>query len=96
MKIYISGPMTNIKDLNKKAFSEAAERIKKLGYEVVNPHDIANDGSWRDAMRQDIKAMMDCDAIYLLHGYEDSRGAMIEYRIAKMLDMIEIKEDQYA
>lgn len=42
-------------------------------------------------MRADLKLLLDCDAIYLLKGYQNSKGAMIEYDLARILhfDIIE-------
>ncbi len=84
MKVYISGPMTGVKDYNRQAFKAAEEKIKAMGYEVVNPCklDHSGNGKWEEYMRTDIKALMDCDAIYMLKGWEDSNGAIIELKLA--------------
>ncbi len=39
MKVYISDPMTGIKDDNFPTFSAAARALRSVGYEVVNPAD---------------------------------------------------------
>ncbi len=36
-------------------------------------------------MKHDIKAMMDCDAIIMLPHWMDSKGALIEYKLAESL-----------
>lgn len=41
MRIYISGPMTGQKDLNRKKFSTVAEWLRKRGHFVINPHDLS-------------------------------------------------------
>ena len=38
-------------------------------------------------MREGIKLLMDCDAIYMLEGYEHSRGAKLELQLADKLGM---------
>ena len=38
-------------------------------------------------MRADIAMMMECDEVVMLPCWKDSRGAQIEHRIAKELDM---------
>jgi hypothetical protein len=87
-RIYISGPISNMPDLNRPAFSHAAQSLRASGYEVVNPFDVCPaPASWEEAMRADIKAMLDCDAIGLLPGYARSRGAMLELQIAEALGM---------
>ena len=89
-KVYVSGPMTGIKNLNIEAFEIAEKRLLEIGYDVVNPHKVCENvepKTWNACMRADIKALMDCDEIYLLAGYSQSRGAMIERDLAKKLGM---------
>jgi hypothetical protein len=89
MRIYISGPISGKPDGNKPAFEHAAELIRSHGHDPVNPHDvcanIGKDALWHDYMRKDIKALLDCDAIVMLPGWEDSRGACLEHLIAEEL-----------
>ena len=40
-RIYLSGPMTNIPDLNRSAFFEAEKRLTAGGNFVINPHRIS-------------------------------------------------------
>ncbi len=89
MKVYISGPITGIEDENRLAFKSMADTLKKLGHEPVNPHNLphAHGKTWIEFMREDIKAMVDCDVVVFLAGFENSRGAMIEYRLALDLNM---------
>jgi hypothetical protein len=37
LKIYISGPMTGYKDYNYPKFEKIADKLRKKGYDVVNP-----------------------------------------------------------
>lgn len=113
MRVYISGPMTNIPDLNRPAFDAAEKRLTAQGHFVINPHHISElfgtadeigysfqelylleDGGYatedanadaeedaklaRSIMDADLAAVRSCDAIYLLHGWESSRGAKKE------------------
>lgn len=92
-KIYISGPMTGVEDLNKPLFDEAAERLRSLGWEVFNPHDIhlseefEDAPSWLDYILADLSAMKDCSAVCLLNGWEKSYGARVETLVAQKLGM---------
>lgn len=92
MRVYISGPMTGLPDLNFPAFREAARRLRSLGFEVVNPAELNPDPTtpWAQCMRADIKALCDCDVIALLPGWEKSKGAHLELQIAHRLEL-EIK-----
>lgn len=82
--IYLSGPMTGIKEYNHPAFQVEAERLRDLGYDVVSPAELNPDGSlsWHDCIKIDIKALVDCDAIALLEGWQKSQGALLEIDIA--------------
>jgi hypothetical protein len=88
-RVYISGPMTGLPDLNFPAFNAAAATLRAQGLDVVNPAEINPDGSasWEACMRADIKALCDCDAIALLPGWERSRGAHLELHLAHRLGM---------
>lgn len=84
MRIYISGPIT--KDPNYKTkFAKAAAKIERAGHKVINPAvlaDYAPGQPWSFYMTMALAALPWCDAIYMLEGYEDSPGAMIELRWA--------------
>jgi len=86
-KTYISGPMTGIHLFNFPAFNEKAAELRAMGREVVNPAelDTSTDKPWHVYMRQDIRAMMDCDTIHMLPGWANSKGAVLEYAIARGL-----------
>ena len=43
--------------------------------------------SWTWYMRKDIAGLMECDAIFLLKDWEESRGARLEYHIAQQLEI---------
>ncbi|MCQ4271026.1 DUF4406 domain-containing protein [Pseudomonas kuykendallii] len=87
-RIYVSGPMTGLPDLNFPAFYAEAARLEAMGYEVVNPASLnpAN-ATWSECMRTDIAALMTCDALVLLPGWADSNGAMVELQLAHRLGM---------
>lgn len=76
-RIYLSGPMNNMLDLNFPLF-----------HTVINPAELNPDpGTWSECMRRDIKALMDCDTVATLPGWQDSRGASLEVYIGKELGM---------
>jgi len=83
-RLYLSGPMTGLPQANFPAFHAEAARLRDLGYEVVSPAEINADpsGGWHACMRNDLKALLDCDAICLLDGWEQSQGAHLELHVA--------------
>lgn len=91
MKIYISGPITGYCNNNEPAFNRVATTLRLLGHIVLNPFDLdlteGKRDNWVGYMKRDIKAMMGCDAIFPLSGWEHSKGASLEMELAKALKM---------
>lgn len=98
-KIYISGPITNVENWQENFIAAEKELLElKKPIAVVNPlriserieKDFALAGrtpSYSDYMREDIKALAECDAICLLPGWGKSKGANVEYKIALSLNL---------
>lgn len=97
MRIYLAGPMTGFKDLNFPAFHAGAAELRAAGLDVVNPAEINADpnANWHDCMRADIAALMTCQGIAVLPGWEKSRGASLEVSIARGLDMPVFTVDEW-
>lgn len=89
MKVYISGPITGIPYDNKEAFAQMEEFLISQRHEPLNPHNLPHDHdkSWESHMREDIKALCDCDEIVMIHGWNRSAGAQLELLIARSLGM---------
>jgi len=87
MRVYVAGPMTGLPQLNIAAFHAAARMLRADGHTAVNPAEINTDpcASWIECMRADIRELVTCEAIYLLPGWERSRGATLEHAIAQAL-----------
>ena len=94
-KIYISGKITGIPESEAFKEFEDAENKLKDEYEVINPmklkHD--HDKTWESYMKEDLKALLDCDGIYMLDNYIESLGAQIEYNLAADLGLFVRFED---
>ncbi len=95
MKMYISGPISGIPDLNRAAFDSAEKTLRWLGHETVNPLKINNpEDTWEQCMRRDIAALRECEGIYMLKGWEKSEGAWIERHIGSWMGIpIYFEED---
>lgn len=88
--MYISGKITGIEKIAPILFERAESEVIHLGYEPCNPMKLdhsLHDQSWKSFMQEDIKALLDCQAIYMLHNYHDSKGALLEKEIAEKLGM---------
>lgn len=97
MHVYISGPIAGMPiDERRQAFADAALEVKNSGHTPLNPFDIPVwedcscdlnkpqfDGhAWGCYLRADIVAMLKCDGIYMLSGWENSHGARLELSVA--------------
>ncbi len=83
--IYIAGKVTGLpqKEVTEK-FSYVQMNLERFGFKVVNPIEVVGDWNttWDVAMKKCIKALVDCDAVYLMDCHTDSVGAMIELQLA--------------
>lgn len=91
-KIFLSGAISNRLDTYNLYFDAAADVLVKRGWEVYNPTCIPIDTSWEDAMKQTIRALTECDVVYVLRGYEESEGVKMELDLAKRLGLTIIYE----
>jgi hypothetical protein len=99
MKVYIAGPIKGHALRNEMAFRTEQARLITCGHLVVVPHDVPAEPHAERAcpegydsfnghtsacyLRSDLKALLDCDAIQLLHGWRESRGVALEFAVAK-------------
>lgn len=103
MKLYIAGPMTGMPDWNYPAFFDAETQLTALGHTPLNParndgdsasEAIAGAGSqevpthpWEYYLRRDIPKVVSADALVVLPGWQNSRGATLEVHLATALGM---------
>lgn len=86
-KIYISGRITGMENKAFLLFGLAEKEIQHMNFEIVNPMRLPDDHdkSWRSYMNICLKALVDCEAIYMLTNYKESRGAQVELQLALSL-----------
>lgn len=86
---YLAGPMTGLPDYNFPAFMEMAQVLREKGFIIFNPAESIPDKSlaWTVYMRHNIRALMNCQGIFLLPGWERSKGSQLEKHIAVQLEM---------
>lgn len=66
MRLYVIGPITGHKDLNKPRFKKAKEILQKCGYDnVIIPHDVVKDPNtkYEVAMRISAITLLKCDGV---------------------------------
>ena len=95
-RIYRAGPMTGKPGFNRDEFEAAAKAVrdKNAGFdEMMNPHEFATQFEWDESTSiKRIAAVLmfqlsRCDAIYMLRGWQDSKGATAEHAVAKWIGL---------
>lgn len=77
-RVYISGPITGVENY-KALFENAENKLRYMGYEVINPARIDFEClSWDEYMKVDLELLKMCDAIVMLEGWKNSPGACVE------------------
>lgn len=106
MTAFISGPITNRIDTYQHSFADAEMVLNYLGYKVLNPAWFPKGLKDEDYQRIDDAMLQTADVVVLLKGWERSKGARREARLAEQLgkklieyekiDMMEEKEGAVA
>ena len=86
---YLAGKITGLPKNNvTEKFNLVENQLSGKGYQVVKPIGLTDDSkTWNDAIRNDIKKMLECDEVHLLPDWQESRGAQLERDIAVRLGM---------
>ena len=83
MKIYISGKITGTTDYIQR-FERAEKTLSK--YIVINPAKVNAqlpiETTWKEYMQMSMAMLKMCNAIYMIEGWEDSKGVRLEYNYA--------------
>jgi len=95
MKVYISGKITGTNDYMKR-FEDAEIELQLNGYDVINPALVNSnlpECTTHDEYMKISLCMLDmCDAIYMLDGWNNSKGACIEYGYALGKDKVFLRK----
>ena len=98
MRAYLAGPMRGRVAYNFPAFDAARDFLRTLGHDPVSPADmdreVGVDGTTEvppgfvfDALKRDFAAILECDAIAFLPGWESSSGAQAERKVAEAIGL---------
>jgi hypothetical protein len=93
MKCYISGRITGLPEhVYRQMFERGCKEVMLKGLAPVNPVTLPDnhEKTWKAYMKADLKALKECDAIYMLTNWPESRGAKIEHWFAKRYGKIVI------
>ena len=90
MNIYIAGKITGLSEREALAkFNKADDTITAKGHTVCNPMMLSHchDRTWNSYMKECLRAMLKCDAVFALSDWEYSRGAAVEVKLAQEVGM---------
>jgi hypothetical protein len=82
MKLYLSAPMSGLKDFNRPAMLAAEAQLKRAGFAVFNPARLPAGKTWEWYMRKAISTVPKCGALAQMPNWETSHGCCIELRVA--------------
>ena len=90
--VYIAGPTTGYENFNRQSFHNVQHQLLMDGDVALNPANLPDgltQGEYMDICFAMIRA---ADAIYLLNGYEESKGVMAELAYAEKLELEIVKQ----
>jgi hypothetical protein len=81
--------MSGLPEFNYPAFHRAAAALRAIGHTVHNPAEnpVPPCGSWLGYMRMSIAQIANSDALVMLPGWQRSRGARVEFILAKLIGL---------
>lgn len=90
------GPMTGYMELNWPAFDAARDQLSSEGWEAISPADIDRNlgvtpsdvitpEKLQELFREDVIAILTCEAIFALPGWTRSVGSAIEYQLGRAI-----------
>jgi len=85
--VYIAGKITGMEQQAYQLFELYEKALKQKGYIVANPMKLnhEHDKKWSSYMRECISCLMECDKIFLMHNWVESKGAKLELSIANSI-----------
>jgi len=87
-KCYIAGKVSGMPyEKALRNFQSAEDKLKRLGFHPINPTRLCRSHwGWHRCMIVCLWNLLWCGNITMLYNWRDSRGARIEYKVAKLLN----------
>lgn len=75
--------------MNLEVFNRVAEGFREKGIQVFNPADLETEGyAWEDYLARDLLWItQNKPVLYMMKGWEESRGARLEFALAKLMGL---------
>lgn len=88
MKIYLSGPISGYELEERQKFFQKAEDELKAAFkdaEIINPMMCTPPSlGYTECMKEDLKLVLESDVVFLLDGWQHSKGCDVEFQVAKI------------
>lgn len=91
-RIYISGGITGVRNYKARFYDAQNQLESRYDCIVVNPvmlgtkvESVVDSPQWHHYMRECVKWLAMCDKVFMLRGWWRSRGARVEWMLAKIL-----------
>lgn len=86
MKIYIAGKITGNENY-KDHFKQAELKLKSEGHQVINPTWKPLGLTYKQYIDMGLMELSQCDGIYLLDGWKESKGARLEKQYSETIGL---------
>lgn len=90
-KVYVSLPISNVPQYRiDEMLFRAQKHIGASGHKMISPYDASPDAnaSYSTHMGNDIKALLECDMVLMMPGWQLSKGCQLEHSAAKIYDKL--------
>lgn len=86
MTIYISLPITGQEQKAREKADLTKAMLSRAGHKVITPFEVyaGKNPVYKDYICCDLRALLDCDAIYLCEGWQFSQGCQLEAEAARI------------
>ena len=83
-RAYLAGPITNEPSW-REYFAAAEDEVREMGYVVLSPAENGAPGELdrEECMTKDFALILKADAVFMLPGWENSQGALVEFQVAQ-------------
>ncbi|MDE2102578.1 MAG: DUF4406 domain-containing protein [Patescibacteria group bacterium] len=83
--VYLSGPMTNLPDLNRPAFARMEHALKVRGARVLSPAHADQSKIYHVLLRDGLTMVLSANVTVMLLGWEGSHGANVEWSMSMLV-----------
>ncbi|MGN0033314.1 MAG: DUF4406 domain-containing protein [Candidatus Limimorpha sp.] len=91
-RVYLSLPISGYSTKQRMEYADEVRRLLELRYDANNENVIVitlfdvneNEDSYARKMGNDIETLLECDIVCFCYGWQNSKGCMAEFAVAKI------------